>query len=43
MKVVDGNVTYLQFLEDRYATASRFRRSGTWTVQTELGAEPYEV
>jgi len=42
-KVVDGKVTHLQFLEDSYATASSFRTSGTWTIQTEPGAEPYEV
>ena len=42
-KVVDGKVTYLQFLEDSYATASSFRMSGSWTVQTEPGAEPFEV
>ena len=43
VKVVDGKVTYLQFLEDSYATASSFRKSGSWTVQTEPGAEPFEV
>jgi len=43
VKVVDGKVTYLQFLEDSYATASSFRKSGTWTVQTEVGAKPVEV
>jgi ketosteroid isomerase-like protein len=43
LKVVDGKVTYLQFLEDSYATASSFRKSGSWTVQTEPGAEPFEV
>jgi ketosteroid isomerase-like protein len=43
VKVVDGKVTYLQFLEDSYATASSFRKSGTWTVQTEPAAEPYQV
>ena len=42
-KVVDGKVTYLQFLEDSYATASSFRKSGSWTIQTEPGAEPFEV
>jgi ketosteroid isomerase-like protein len=41
--VVDGQVTYLQFLEDSYATASSFRTGGAWTVQTEVGAEPFEV
>jgi uncharacterized protein len=43
VKVVDGRVTYLQFLEDSYATASSFRKDGSWTVQTEPGAEPFEV
>ena len=43
VKVVDGKVTYLQFLEDSYATASSFRKSGSWTVQTGPGAEPFEV
>ena len=43
VKVVDGKVTYLQFLEDSYATASSFRKSGSWTVQTEVDAEPFEV
>jgi uncharacterized protein len=43
LKVVDGQVTYLQFLEDSYATASSFRKSGSWTVQTEPDAELIEV
>jgi uncharacterized protein len=43
VNVVDGKVTYLQFLEDSYATAASFRKSGSWTVQTEPGAEPVEV
>ena len=43
VKVVDGKVTFLQFLEDTYATAATFRKIGSWTVQTEPGAEPYEV
>ena len=43
VKVVDGQVTYLQFLEDSYATASSFRKEGSWTVQTEPDAEPFEV
>ena len=43
VKVVDGKVTYLQFLEDSYATASSFRKHGSWVVQTEPGAEPFQV
>ena len=43
VKVVDGKVTYLQFQEDTYATAASFRKDGSWMVQTEPGAEPFEV
>jgi uncharacterized protein len=43
VKVVDGKVTYLQFLEDSYATASSFRKSGSWSVQTEPDSEPFDV
>jgi uncharacterized protein len=43
VKVVDGKVTYLQFLEDSYATAASFRAGGSWTVQTQPGAEPFQV
>jgi ketosteroid isomerase-like protein len=42
-KVVDGKVTYVQFLEDSYATAGSFRKDGSWTIQTEPGAEPFQV
>jgi hypothetical protein len=38
-----GTVTYLQFLEDTYATAASFRADGSWTVRTEAGAEPLQV
>jgi len=43
VKVVDGKVNYLQFLEDSYATAASFRSGGSWTVQTAAGAEPFRV
>ena len=43
LKVVNGQVTYLQFLEDSYATAASFRHSGSWTVQTEPGTDPFKV
>ena len=43
VKVVDGKVSHLQFLEDSYATAASFRKDGSWTVQTEAGAEPFQV
>jgi uncharacterized protein len=43
IKVADGKVTYLQFLEDTYATAASFRESGSWIVKTEPDGEPFEV
>jgi ketosteroid isomerase-like protein len=43
VKVVDGKVTYLQFLEDTYATAASFRKDGAWTVQTEPDSVPFQV
>src|SRR6201998_2310869 len=43
MKVVDGKVRHLQFLEDSYATAASFRKDGSWTVQTEAGTKPFQV
>jgi uncharacterized protein len=43
VKVVNGQVTYLQFQEDSYATASSFRKDGSWTVQTEPDSAPFQV
>jgi uncharacterized protein len=42
-RVTDGKVTYVQFLEDTYATAGSFRKDGAWTVQTEPDADPFVV
>jgi uncharacterized protein len=43
VKVVDGQVTHVQFQEDSYATAESFRKGGSWTVQTERDAAPFTV
>jgi uncharacterized protein len=43
VKVVEGMVTYVQYLEDSYATAASFRQDGSWIVQTEPGAQPFRV
>jgi hypothetical protein len=43
VKVVDGQVTFLQFLEDSYATAASFRKDGSWTVQTDPDSLPFSV
>lgn len=33
--VKDGLITYLQFMEDTYASAASFRISGAWEIQQE--------
>ena len=43
VRVVEGKVTYVQYLEDSYATAASFRSRGSWIVQPEPGAEPFQV
>lgn len=42
-KVRDGKMTYFQFMEDTYASASSFRQSGAWTVKTSANAAPFAV
>jgi uncharacterized protein len=34
-KVKDGKVTYMQFMEDTFCTASSFRSGGTWKFQSD--------
>ncbi len=41
-QAVLGNLSAM-FLEDSYATAASFRKDGSWIVQTEPGAEPFQV
>ena len=43
VKVVEGRVTYVQYLEDSYATAASFRQDGSWTIQAEPAAQPFRV
>lgn len=42
-KVRDGKVVFFLFMEDTFASARSFSTGGTWTIKTELQAEPYEV
>lgn len=42
-KVRDGKVVYFLFMEDTFASARSFSTGGTWTIRTELQANPYEV
>lgn len=34
-KVKDGKITYMQFMEDTFCTASSFRAGGTWRFQSD--------
>jgi hypothetical protein len=42
-EVFDGQITFLQLLEDSYATASSFRKAGSWTVHTDPDLTPFGV
>lgn len=42
-KVNDGRMTYFQFMEDTYASASSFRQSGSWTVKTTEDTAAFTV
>jgi uncharacterized protein len=42
-KVRDGKIVSFLFMEDTFASARSFSTGGTWTIKTELQAEPYEV
>ncbi|WP_220131470.1 nuclear transport factor 2 family protein [Enterobacter sp. RHBSTW-00994] len=42
-KVKAGKITYFQFMEDTYASASSFRVSGDWEVKTDPDGASYRV
>lgn len=42
-KVVDEKVTYMQFMDDTFATARSFRSGGTWTIQANPDGTTIEV
>jgi ketosteroid isomerase-like protein len=42
-KVKNGKISYFQFMEDTYASASSFRQSGSWIVKTDPDAPAFEV
>ena len=43
VRVSGGLVTYLQFMEDTYATAASFRSAGSWTVHGDPAGQALEV
>ena len=42
-KLEDGLVTYMQYMEDTFGTASTFRSSGTWTFKSDPAGGEEEV
>ena len=42
-KVVHGQVTYMQFMEDTFGTASTFRSGGHWKFQSDPAGGEVEV
>ena len=42
-KVKDGKITYMQFMEDTFGTASTFRTGGTWTVHSDPDGSEIQV
>jgi uncharacterized protein len=42
-RVRDGLCTYLQFMEDTFATADSFRSSGSWTIRSNPNGEEISV
>ena len=41
--VLGGKVTYMQFMEDTFATASSFRSGGTWKFQSDPHGGEVEI
>ena len=41
--VHEGKMVYFQFMEDTYASASSFRKSGSWIVKTTKATPAFEV
>jgi uncharacterized protein len=42
-KVADGRITYMQFMEDTFCTASSFRSGGTWKFQSDPHGGQVEI
>ena len=42
-KVTNGKITYMQFMEDTFATSSTFRSAGTWKFESNPNGEKVEV
>jgi ketosteroid isomerase-like protein len=42
-KVEEGRCTYLQFMEDTFATGASFRSGGSWTFQSNPNGEQVKI
>jgi hypothetical protein len=42
-RVSDGRCTYLQFMEDTFATAASFRSGGSWIFQSNPSGEEVAI
>ncbi|MGC8042401.1 nuclear transport factor 2 family protein [Salmonella enterica] len=42
-KVKESKITYFQFMEDTYASASSFRTGGSWQIKTDPKGKSYPV
>ena len=42
-KVENGQVTYMQFMEDTFGTAATFHSGGTWKFQSDPAGGEIEV
>jgi uncharacterized protein len=42
-KVEDGRITFMQFMEDTFCTASSFRSGGTWKFQSDPNGGEIEI
>jgi uncharacterized protein len=43
VRSTNGKISYLQFMEDTYATAASFRSDGAWTVHADPNGSPIQV
>jgi uncharacterized protein len=42
-KVQDGKITYMQFMEDTFCTASSFRSGGAWKFQSDPAGSEVQI
>ena len=43
IRVKDGKIVYMQFMEDTFGTASTFREAGSWLFRSDPAGAPVEI